>query len=54
MNCSVSIIDAENGVGKLAASDLVFYPKKYYHSFYKRPLDAGDQKEKKKHADENK
>ncbi|MGO5313163.1 histidine phosphatase family protein [Bilifractor sp. LCP21S3_A7] len=54
MNCSVSIIDVENGVGRLEASDQVFYPKKYYHSFYKRPSDAGDQKEKKKHADENK
>lgn len=34
MNCAVSVIDVENGVGKLVQDDKVYYPKKYYSNFY--------------------
>lgn len=54
MNCAVSIVEVKDGKGILTALDQVFYPEKYYHSFYKRPSEAGVQKEKKEHADENK
>jgi broad specificity phosphatase PhoE len=54
MNCAVSIIEVQNGEGRLVASDQVFYPKKYYHSFYRSPAEAADQKEMHGHANEDK
>ncbi|MGN0363792.1 MAG: histidine phosphatase family protein [Bilifractor sp.] len=54
MNCAVSVIDVKDGRGVLEVSDRVFYPKKYYHSFYKSPSEIAEGKENEKHADENK
>lgn len=35
MNCAVSIIEVENGKSTLVQEDKVYYPEKYYHSFFK-------------------
>lgn len=34
MNCAVTVIDVKDGVGKIVQHDKVYYPEKYYHSFY--------------------
>lgn len=34
MNCAVSVIHVQDGVGKIIQHDKVYYPKKYFHDFY--------------------
>ena len=47
MNCSVSLVHAENGRAELVMRDRAYYPKEYYRSFYgidytKRPAERED------------
>lgn len=34
MNCAVSMVEVKDGVATLVLDDQVYYPEKYYHSFY--------------------
>jgi len=43
MNCAVSIVEAHDGKARLVESDKVYYPKKYFRSFYTASEESSDE-----------